>query len=242
MTSPTIVSLVVSALLLVYVILSTIQALRKHTTINLIPFVLFALGTIFTIFLVYRGKDLAAGDLGLILLTLGLVVVTAIYAWETEKLANITRKQFVADSRPYLVIKLPEDITVPGANDDQLFELLSCGMLSSIRVTIKNIGKNTAINIEPGIWNRNAEYVHQKIAGYLVPDAEQELFISTDLSNIEKQNWIPDLKKRFKSDNTYVVALKYGDLSGSHWVTHMYLEFHAGYISGGVQDVFEVDV
>jgi hypothetical protein len=90
-------------MLLVVEIYEGITAFKKHAPFNLIPYCLMLLGILFAILVVKQGHELKVADWAQILLTLGLLVITATYAWSTEKMAKEMREQRVTTSRPFII-------------------------------------------------------------------------------------------------------------------------------------------
>jgi len=99
MTTESITGLILTIIFLAYLILETITSFRKHTPINPIIFILMAIGVFIGILLIYRGKELSAADLAQTILTIGLLTITAVYAWSTEKMAKATKEQATASMK-----------------------------------------------------------------------------------------------------------------------------------------------
>lgn len=152
MTSPFITSLVVTIALLLYVIFEVINLFRLKTRINLIPLILFILGVLFTIFIAYQGGDLNAGDLAQTLLTLGLVAVTAVYAWATQRQAdaNINMAKEMKNQRYDAVRPIIDIQKIIVGNRDRALEVLAATEGKTdicLSCKLKNIGLGPAIDV-----------------------------------------------------------------------------------------------
>ncbi len=129
--------------LLFVVIYEGITSFKKHTSFNPIPLILLLIGILFAIVVYYRGNELVARDWAEILLTIGLLTVTAAYAWSAERQANANvkmaeemRDQRVMASRPVIIIKVvPSESIVAGADSDY-FEIYNAGNGTAIEVEV----------------------------------------------------------------------------------------------------------
>lgn len=139
MGTESIITLIAVFLLFLYVILDALNAFAKHTRFNPIPFILMSIGVLFLILILYRGTELVARDWAQILLTIGLLTITAVYAWSTQKMAKEMEEQRIISSRPYLIQKAvhKKDIYEGSTSDEFLhFEIYNAGNGPAIEVEV----------------------------------------------------------------------------------------------------------
>ena len=89
---------------MVYVIIQIVATLTKRPTLGPIYLVLMIIGVLLALLIVYKVNELSTADWAQTLLTIGLVLVTAIYAFSTEKIAKATKEQAEAS------IKMAEEM------------------------------------------------------------------------------------------------------------------------------------
>ena len=105
------ITLGISIIVLVYFILKIIQQFRnKQQLISQINVILIIVGLLFLIFLTFNAEEVRAADWGQLILMIGLVTITANYAYSTEKMANELKEQRLGEDRPYLLIRLEGDV------------------------------------------------------------------------------------------------------------------------------------
>ena len=221
---PFILLIVAIVLVLVIFILSLVQAVRKRSTIGPITVILLILGLIFMTYLVLYGREIKPADWPQILLMIGLVTITAVYAWSTEKMAKETREQRLSEARPYLLLRLKGeavqwDKNEKGEPPDRKFP-----------VTIRNVGKGPAINLWIALWHPKTTYFGES-KGFLAPNEEWETTISRASTSIvelgiEKEGWLPELRKSVKQEYPGVVVVKYSDIHHRAWASYLCLERH----------------
>ena len=105
------ITLGISIIVLVYFILKIIQQFRnKQQLISQINVILIIVSLLFLIFLTFNAEEVRAADWGQLILMIGLVTITANYAYSTEKMANELKEQRLGEDRPYLLIRLEGDV------------------------------------------------------------------------------------------------------------------------------------
>ncbi|MFC1897582.1 potassium-transporting ATPase subunit F [Chloroflexota bacterium] len=131
------ISLAITILVLIYLVYVLIQRFKNKRAVgSQLSIILLILGLMFLIFLTYHADEIEGKDWGQIILMLGLVIVTALYASSTEKqahhsvkMAKEMREQRVMASRPVIIQK--------AVHDDQ-----------SSHFEIYNTGNGTAIELQ----------------------------------------------------------------------------------------------
>jgi hypothetical protein len=193
-TSESITGLILTIIFLAYLILETITSFRKHTPINPIVFILMAIGVFIGILLIYRGKELSAADLAQTILTIGLLTITAVYAWSTERIAKSTREQAKASLKMAKEMENQRYDTVRPFID---FELMSVeithgivnGLIeedprkTGVHAKIRNIGIGPAIDIYSFTFRANGERIKHDF-GVLKVEGESKYV----LFNLDKRN------------------------------------------------------
>jgi hypothetical protein len=92
MTKESIIGLIVTIVFILYLVIQIIASYRKKNPIHPISYILVAVGLFIALLSVYRGKELTAGDLAQTILTIGILTITAVYAWSTEKMSRANEK------------------------------------------------------------------------------------------------------------------------------------------------------
>jgi len=121
MRTESIIVLILVSLLIIYVIAQAIMTWKKRASFSLIPFIL-----------------MKVADWAQILLMIGLVTITAVYAWSTEKMAREMREQRIMASRPIIVQRV---MTPIGNLDSDCFEIYNDGNVTAIELEIIQLGK-----------------------------------------------------------------------------------------------------
>lgn len=240
-----IIIIIAIVLLFVYSIIEGIKTFKKRTPLNPIPLILMIIGTLFAILVLYRGQELIARDWAQILLMIGLVTVTAVYAFSTQKQANASMKmakemkeQRLSEARPYLLLRL----------DLAYDELLQWDTYQGkpapqeFKVTIRNAGKGPAINLEASLWH-STEIYPSDTKGYLASDQEWEATISKLAVGIGEEVWLPELRNFIKQDDPGVIVVKYQDIYNRTWVSYLCLERHGdidAFVMEGEQNIVEL--
>ena len=214
-------------LLFVYLVIEAIMTFRKRPTISPIPIILLLIGILFAILVHYRGKELIASDWAQILLMIGLVAVTAVYAWSTqrqakanEKMAEEMRQQRITASRPLLVQKAiyEKDIWDSSTSDYFVhFEAYNKGNGPAIEVEISLLDseknqidshRNSFFGVgEPPIIFRPESLVtmQENSTYYIV--CEYQSIVSSIPQKKWYQTWLPfKTSKSSKKDKIYVVS------------------------------------
>ena len=123
MTFDTILLIVVSFLVLLIFLMALVQAIRQRitrqrptSTIGLITIILLILGLLLMVFLTYRVRELESVDLVQIILTIGLIAITASYAASADRQADASAKmaeEMREQRRPIVVQKVVSAKSVP---------------------------------------------------------------------------------------------------------------------------------
>jgi hypothetical protein len=173
--------LLIIAIVLVVVIflLTIIQIIRKkRTTIGPIAIILLLVGVILLIPIVYSASEIKTAEWVQIILTIGLLTVTAVYAASTEKqakanikMAEEMREQRLGEDRPYLLIRLEGDVIQWDKTNE------GKSRPSEFSVTIRNVGKGPAINLWAALWRPMKVYFGDS-KGYLASGEEWNTTIS----------------------------------------------------------------
>ncbi len=146
MQAESIVVIVAVSSLLIYVLGSVIRAWKRGIVPSWIPFILMFIGVIFLILVIYRGQEIQPYHWAEVLVLIGLLLITAVYADSTAKMAEEMRRQRYTESLPLLV----PDITRRSVVDQKLesnevdYATLQTGV--GLEVTWHNLGKGVAIN------------------------------------------------------------------------------------------------
>jgi hypothetical protein len=171
MSKESIIGLVLTCILLVYLVFQIINLLKHRNSPGFISLILLVVGVIFALLLVYRGKELSTGELAQTLLTIGLVTITAVYTWSTEKMAQATKIQAEAS------VKMAEEAKqqalasfkmVEEAREQRIIESrpiivqraayytpLSSPQPIFSHFEFLNIGKSPAVEVEISIFDEN---------------------------------------------------------------------------------------
>jgi len=100
------ITLAITIVVLIYFVFTIIQATRKKRRfVSQLNIILLILGLMFLIFLTYHANEIEGKDWGQIILMLGLVIVTALYASSTEKQADASVKMADGMARPVIDFK-----------------------------------------------------------------------------------------------------------------------------------------
>jgi hypothetical protein len=153
------VAAVLTALVFVYFIIAIVQALRKKPpATGPIGIILLSIGLIFAIFLLFRGDELEAASLAQMILTIGLLMITAAYASSAEKQAKASvemakemQEQRYSECLPLLIPAIIPAWNTQGLAPNEVpYEFLKSGI--GIKVMWCNSGKGTAVNSRFSFW------------------------------------------------------------------------------------------
>jgi len=152
-----------------------------------------------------------------LVILIGLVAVTAIYAMRTAEIAKATKEQAEASSRPYLLLRLTNEmVTWPPPNNE-------------LNVTIRNEGKGPAINIEASLWHPKTVHPYDS-KGYLASGEEWQVNISVSDVGVpyegeeEVRPWLPELKDIIREFDVGVVVVQYHDIHSRKWLSYLSFE------------------
>jgi hypothetical protein len=228
--------------LYVFFFFAVIRAGTKGILSWLTAFGTAILGLLIVIYLFINIEDIEPADWAQILPLLGLVAVTGFYAWRTHVMSQEMREQRLGEARPYLLLRLQLE-------QDELIQwddYQSSKPQTEFPVTIINAGKGPAKNLKASLWSPEISYFGEN-KGYLVPGEEWQVNISRDStdaveSGIEKEAWLPELKKEIKQEYPGVIAVEYTDIHHRVWVSYLCLERHdiRAFVFEAEQDIVEL--
>lgn len=165
-----------------------IMAFKKHPYIGPITFILLIIGVLFALLVHYRGKELGANDWAQILLMIGLVTITAVYAWSSQRQANASakmteemREQRVMASRPVIIQKAVVE------TETELRTFGSRDWFSHFQVY--NAGNGPAIEVEISLLNREKTPIHSQRKTFLKASEPPIEFSPTELASLEKSTF-----------------------------------------------------
>jgi len=181
MGTESITVLILVFLLVIYVIAQTISAWRKSASFSLIPFILMIIGVLFAILVIYQGDELKVADWAQILLMIGLVTVTAVYAWSTSKMAEEMREQRVMASRPVVIQKVVVE------TETELATFGSKDWFSYFKVY--NAGNGPAIEVEISLLNKEKTPIHSQRKTFLRAGEPPIEFYPSELASLEKSTF-----------------------------------------------------
>ncbi len=221
-----IVAIGLSITLSIVVLLKSIREgfTRKRTA----TFVL-ALGLLFIVYLAYNAQEIHPADMVQIMLVIGLVAVTGVYALFTarqadasEKMAEEMRQQRLDEVRPYLLLKLQDGSFSWDTESNMPVD-------GKFTVTIFNAGKGPATGLVAAFWYPD-KVSFLSIKGYLVSGREwKTVIIGLPVLGFGlvtgKKTWLPELSKLVKHPELGVVAVEYKDVHMKRkWVSYLCLE------------------
>lgn len=147
MSNEATIVLIAVGMLFLYVILNGIKTFRKHASFSWIPFILLIIGVLFLIVVLYRGQELKGADWAQILLMIGLVTITAVYAYSTEKMAEEIKEQRYAAARPKIDIQRDIDVADVARQTLEANAALSEDTSHGLSCILHNIGVGPAIDV-----------------------------------------------------------------------------------------------
>ncbi len=232
------ITLAIAILVLIYFVFAIIQTIRKkRRLVSQLNVLLLILGLMFLIFLTYHANEIEGKDWGQIILMLGLVIVTALYASSTEKQASASVKMAEAMARPYLLLKLTSEYLQ--------WDDIKGGQSAAreFAVTVFNAGGGPARNLSASLWKSN-DIFPADTKGYLAPNQEWVANIcklSTDGVALGSDIPLPILKNKVKG-NRPIVTVEYEDVHHTKWASYLYLEEvdDTNYVRDGEQNIVEL--
>ena len=147
MSNEATIVLIAVGMLFLYVILNGIKTFRKHASFSWIPFILLIIGVLFLIVVLYRGQEVKGADWAQILLMIGLVTITAVYAYSTEKMAEEMKEQRYAAARPVIDIQRDIDVADVARQTLEANAALSEDTSHGLSCILHNIGVGPAIDV-----------------------------------------------------------------------------------------------
>jgi len=162
------ITISIAGIVLLYFVFAIIQSIRKkHRLVSELTVILLILGLVFLIFLTYRASELEGADWGQVILMIGLVCVTAVYASSTkkqaeanEKMAEEMREQRYDSVRPIIDIAKPQssDVSAIGEQTANNEELETHGF----SCVLHNIGLGPAIDLYGFIQVLRETYIQER--------------------------------------------------------------------------------
>ena len=149
------ITLAIAIVVLIYFVFTIIQTIRKKRRfVSQLNIILLILGLMFLIFLTYHASEIEGADWGQIILMIGLVIVTAVYASSTEKQADASVKmaEEMREQR-YNAVRPAIDFKRDTAKTDGHREILEGLATSSKNVSLGlscilcNVGLGSAIDV-----------------------------------------------------------------------------------------------
>ncbi len=246
MTGTNILAIIlVIALAGVYIlfIVTMARAAKKGTASWIATTIVTLLGLLYILYLSVNINNIEPGVWAQILLLLGLVVVTGMYALSTQKQAGASvkmaeemKEQRLMESRPYLMLRLAQEFTQLDINDG------GNKLPKEFGVEICNAGSGPAVNITVALW-RSSDVYPVQTRSYLGPNEDWNVSISTSSVDIYNDIWLPQLKQKVKYDFPGTVAIEYQDIHDQKWVTYLCLQQFddQNYMIDGEQSIFKVE-
>ena len=196
------IALVISVLLLVYFVIGIIKTIRTgRSIISPLAVILLILGFMFLIFLIFNASEIKGAAWAEILLLIGLVTITAVYANANVKMAEEMREQRYDAVRPVIDIKEADTLELSEesktTNLGSLMEVAEGNIPPFIYCSIYNVGLGTALDT------------------YTEIDFNGEIFPQHYLGTItcgENKNPLPLRVK--KEDEHHVLTVTYKDMYG----------------------------
>jgi len=230
----------------IYVI-ALIRVRREGPIPKYITYQVLAIGLLFILYLVLHSREIEPADWAQILLMLGLVVVTGLYAFSAFRQANASvkmakemRVQRLSEAQPYLLLRLNLEKDVLLQWEDYNSERRP----TEYPVTIHNAGKGPAINLWAALWHRGKTFFVGDSKGYLAPNEEWQVTISRLNTGIEeKEGWLPQLSKVIKGNEAGIIAVEYQDVHKRKWASYLRLERHIDieqFVMEGEQNIVEI--
>jgi len=195
------------------------------------------IGVLLISYLIGNINNIVPAEWAQILILLGLVTVTGMYALSTRKQADASMKMAEAMTRPYLLLRL--DLA-----DDEFFQWDTYEGKSpsdEFNVLIRNAGSGAAKNLYASLWSRKDVYPYTS-RGSLAPNEEWKASISKLNVGIDDKIWLPKLREFIKYEDP-VIAVTYQDIYNHTWVSYLCLERQVdidAFVMDGEQNTVEL--
>jgi hypothetical protein len=149
------IAAIISVVAILVLSIIQVKVRKRPTTVGPITIILLILGLIFVVFLVYRGSELESADWAQILLTIGLVLITAVYAWSASKqadasvkMAEETKEQRYAALKPIIDINRSDMYYETHKEYDEVRTMIQKHELPrSLMCKLVSIGPGPAIDV-----------------------------------------------------------------------------------------------
>ncbi len=215
--------LAVTILVLIYFIVNLIQRLRGHPTASRLTVILLILGLIFLIYMVFNASEIGRAQWAEILLLIGLVTITAVYASSATrqarasvKMAEEMMEQRVIASRPIIIQEAISRKYISEKDEPDYFQVYNAGNGPAIELEMSILNENkTPIVSERKTFLRSGEPPIQFMPFQSADLDESTYYLVCEyqgiLSPLPKktwyQTWLPfDLKKSSKTGKAIVKA------------------------------------
>jgi len=152
MQAESIVVIVAVSLLILYVIASVIRARTRGIFPSWIPFILMFVGVLFLILVIFGGQEIQPYHWAEVLVLIGLLLVTAVYADSTAKMAKEMREERYSENLPVLVPKLIPKLPTQSYNLEHN-EVDYLELTTGLKVKWHNVGTGVAINSRFSLWS-----------------------------------------------------------------------------------------
>ncbi len=227
----------------IYVI-ALIRVRREGPIPKYIIYQVLAIGLLFILYLVLHSREIEPADWAQILLMLGLVAVTGLYAFSAFRQANASvkmaeemKEQRFSEAQPYLLLRLKDEAI-------QWDEIENKRPPNEFGIEIRNVGKGPAINIWAALWDARKSFFGNS-RGYLAPEEKWEVSITRTPIMLEDltARYLPNLLKIVEKPMPGIIAVSYNDVHKRIYVTYLYLCWHHsldGYLMEGEQNMAEV--
>lgn len=157
------VAIGVSILVLAYFVIEIVKDINRRLTkrqrpsVSPLPYVLIILGYLFFICIIFSTGEIERAAWAQILLMIGLVTITAVYAWSTGKMAKEMKEQRVTASRPFIIQRAEQKKAVE--------KTITKGYFSHFE--IYNTGNGPAIELEISLLNEEKSWTYSARQSYL---------------------------------------------------------------------------
>jgi energy-coupling factor transporter transmembrane protein EcfT len=180
------ITLAIAIIVLLYFIFAIIQTARKKRRfVSQINIILLILGLLFLIFLTYHANEIEGADWGQVILMIGLVSVTAVYASSTEKqaeasvkMADEMREQRIMNSRPVIIQKAVHK------HEGEIREFGPRGFF--LHFELHNVWSGPAIEVEISLLNKEKQPIYNHRESFLRVGETPIKFHLNELARLEE--------------------------------------------------------
>jgi len=173
------VIMLIVAIILVLIIftLSLVQTIRgKRAPIGLITIILLIIGVMLLVPIVYSASEIRTAEWVQIILMIGLVTVTAVYAHSTEKMAEEMKEQRIMTSQPRLIQKSVHEKDIWEGSTKDYFS----------HFEISNVGNIPAIEVESSLMDCEGNRSHSIRQTFLTNNDPPIKFRPSNITTLEE--------------------------------------------------------